>query len=297
MKLSWGARRLSAARIGSGALGFIRPGAEAALLAGVAIGCAQIGWRIVSPEAPDFSVAEAEPIETAQVAAPRSPFAPLGLVDATAPVAHAELSGVRVVGVRVAKVPDESGAVLIMGDGVQRSFLVGFEIAEGITLSDVAANHIVVSLGDEEQSLMLERPSTRAPSLALALMGVPQAMPAQQPVQVAHAGDVNARAVSMPVASLSADEPGDAASWLIATAGQVEMRAAKPFAWRAAGGMPDQFHKAGLQPGDLIISINGAGPADGRARLLSAARGPMSLTVERHTGERLALSLPAGISS
>jgi hypothetical protein len=110
-------------------------------------------------------------------------------------------------------------------------------------------------------------------------------------VQVAFAGDASAKAVSMPSA-----EPVDAAGWLVATAGQVEMRAAKPFAWRAATGMPDQFRKAGLQPGDLILSINGAGPADGQARLLAASRGPMSLTVERYTGERVALSLPAGIS-
>lgn len=291
MKLSWGARRLSAARIGSGALGLIRPGAEAVLLAGVAIGCAQIGWRIVSPEAPDFSVAEAEPVETAQVIARRSPFAPAGVVDSGAPTLHADLSGIRVVGVRMAKDPDQNGAVLIMGDGAQRSFLVGFEIAEGITLADVAADHIVVSLGEEEQSIMLERPAARAPSLALALMGVPQELPAERPAQVVLADNSSAKAVSMPSAP-----PVDAASYLVATSGQVEMRAAKPFAWRAAAGMPDQFRKAGLQPGDLILSVNGAGPGDGQARLLAAARGPMSLKVERYTGELVALSLPAGIT-
>lgn len=291
MKLSWGTRRLTAARLGSGALGLIRPGAEAALLAGVAIGCAQIGWRVVSPDAFDFSVADAEPVETVQATALRSPFAPLGAIEAGDPVMHADLSGIRVVGVRMAKEPDQSGAVLIMGDGVQRSFLVGYEIAGGVTLADVASDHIVVALGDEEQSLMLERPQARSPSLALALMGVPQDLPTEQPVQVAFAGDSSARAVSMPAA-----EPADAGSWLVATAGQVEMRAAKPFAWRAAASMPDQLRKAGLQPGDLILSVNGVGPADGQARLLAAARGPMSLKVERYTGERVALSLPAGIS-
>jgi general secretion pathway protein C len=289
MKLSWGARRLTAARLGSGALGLIRPGAEAALLAGVAIGCAQIGWRIVSPEVPDTAFTEAQPVQTTEATRLRSPFAPLGFVEAAE--THVDLSGIRVVGVRMAREPDQSGAVLIMGDGAQRSFLVGYEIANGVTLADVAADHIVVSLGEQEQSLMLERPQTRAPSLALALMGVPQQLPADQPTQVAFAGDGSAMAVSMPSA-----EPADAASWLVDTAGQVEMRAAKPFAWRAAAGMPAPFRKAGLQPGDLIISVNGAGPADGQARLLAAARGPMSLTVERYTGERVALSLPAGIS-
>lgn len=282
---------MSAARIGSGALGFIRPGAEAALLAGVAISCAQIGWRIVSPDAPDFSVAEAEPVETEQVTTLRSPFAPAGVVDPGAQAMQVDLSGIRVVGVRVAKEPDQSGAVLIMGDGVQRSFLVGFEIAEGVTLANVAADHIVVSLGEDEQSLMLERPVARAPSLALALMGVPQELPAEQPAQVVLADNSSARAVSMPSAP-----PVDAASYLVVTSGQVEMRAAKPFAWRAAAGMPDQFRRAGLQPGDLILSINGAGPGDGQARLLAAARGPMSLKVERYTGELVALSLPAGIT-
>ena len=291
MKMSWKTRRFTAARFGIGALGLIRPGAEAALLAGVAIGCAQIGWQVVAPETQDIALTESETVETAQAVQLRSPFAPLGFIEATE--THADLSGIRVIGVRMASDPDQSGAVLIMGDGVQRSFMVGFEIAEGVTLADVAADHIVVSLGDQEQPLMLERPQARAPSLALALMGVPQQLPTdtQQPVQVAFAGDSRAKTVSMPAA-----EPVDATSWLLVTAGQVEMRAAKPYAWRAATGIPDAFRKAGLNPGDLIISVNGAGPNDGQARLLAASRGPMSLAVERYTGERVSLSLPAGIS-
>jgi general secretion pathway protein C len=289
MKPSWVARRSLAARLGGGAVGLIRPGAEAVLLAGVAIGCAQIGWRIVSPDSAEVVFVDGGnfPVETSLVSEPRSPFAPFGAGDDSGLTPHADVSGIRLVGVRMSSRPESSGAVLILGDGLQRSFLVGYEIAEGVRLEEVASNHIVVSIGDQHESLMLERAAPAAPSLALALMGVPQEMPANQPVQMASAADASARAVSLPLGP-----SGDVASWLMSTAGQVEMRGGAAYGWRAASALPE----AGVQAGDLIVSVNGVGPNDGQAKLLAAARGAIALVVERRSGERVRLSLSSGIS-
>lgn len=289
MKSSWTARRSLVARWGGGAVGLIRPGAEAVLLAGVAIGCAQIGWRIVSPDTPEFAFTDASslPIEASLVSDIRSPFAPFGAGGANEVAPHADISGIRLVGVRMSSRADSSGAVLILGDGVQRSFLVGYEIAQGVRLEEVASTHIVVSIGDQHESLALERPTRAGPSLALALLGVPQNVPAGQPVQTASANDASAKAVSLPINSGAAT-----ASWLMSTAGQVEMRGGVPYAWRAVSALPE----AGVQAGDLILSVNGVGPGDGQARLLSAARGPITLVAERRSGERVRLSLSSGIS-
>lgn len=291
MKPSWTARRSLAARWGGGAAGLIRPGAEAVLLAGVAIGCAQIGWRVASPDTPAFPISRGDgpvpgAVETATGSS--SPFAPFGDVDAGDQAPRADISGIRLVGLRMSPKSEQSGAVLILGDGAQRSFLVGYEIAQGVRLEEVAANHIVVSIGDQRESLALERPTTRGPSLALALLGVPQDVPASQPVQVAAvATDGQAKAVSLPIGASS-----NTANWLMSTAGQVELRAGVPYGWRAASALPE----AGVHAGDLILSVNGVGPNDGQTKLLSAARGPVTLVTERASGERVRLSLSSGIS-
>lgn len=290
MKPSWSARRSLAARWGGGAVGLIRPGAEAVLLAGVAIGCAQIGWRIVSPDTPAFlSSGEYGPGQSSlETAASNSPFAPFGTAEAQGAAPHADISGIRLVGVRMSPKPEQSGAVLNLGDGVQRSFLVGYEIAEGVRLEEVGSTYIVVSIGDQHESLTLERATPQGPSLALALLGVPQELPDSPPVQTASADAAggDAIAVSLPIGAGEVT-----ASWLMSTAGQVEMRGGVAYGWRAAGALP----QAGVQAGDVILSINGVGPNDGQEKLLSAARGPITLIAERPSGERVRLALSGGI--
>jgi len=291
MKPSWAARSSLAARWGGGAVSLIRPGAEAVLLAGIAIGCAQIGWRIAAPDKPELAFSDTSPLaaEANLVSDIRSPFAPFGDHLAGDDTPHADINGIRLVGVRMSSEPDSSGAVLVLGDGVQRSFLVGYEIAQGVRLEEVASTHIVVSIGGAHESLALERATPTGPSLALALLGVPQSVPAgqQQPVQTASINDVSANAVSLPVTSNA-----NTAAWLMSTAGQIEVRGGVPYAWRAATALPE----AGVKAGDLIISVNGIGPGDGQAKLLSAARGPITLLAERRSGERVRLSLSSGIS-
>ena len=289
MKPSWGARRSLAARWGGGAVGLIRPGAEAFLLAGVAIGCAQIGWRIASPATPEFAFNDARSpaVEANPASDTRSPFAPFGVDAAGDDTPHADISGIRLVGVRMSSRAESSGAVLMLGDGVQRSFLVGYEIAQGVRLEEVASTHIVVSIGDDRESLALERAAPAGPSLALALLGVPQSPSSSQPIQTASATEFSANTVSLPIPSSA-----DTAGWLMSTAGQVEMRGNVPYGWRAATALP----AAGVQAGDLILSVNGVGPSDGQAKLLSAARGPITLIAERRSGERVRLSLSSGIS-
>lgn len=297
MKTSHPGGRSIAARWRGGALALIRPGAEMALLAGVAIGCAQIGWRIVSPELPDLSVADVSPDLAVESAAAdtRSPFAPLQFTEAASASVHADIGGIRVVGLRVAPRAEDSGAVLVLGDGAQRSFLVGYEIVEGVRLAAIESGHIVVSLGDDEQIIPLERAAPKGPSLALALLGRPQ--PAFEPStsMVASAapvwtGDGQAETVSLPLA-----QQQDIAGWLLATSGQVESRDGQPYAWRAAGAAPQQVADAGVQAGDLIVSVNGVGPASGQSRLISAATaGPITLEVERKTGQRVRLQVSRG---
>ena len=298
MKTSHPSGRSIVARWRGGALALIRPGAEMALLAGVAIGCAQIGWRVVSPELPDLSVTDISSDVAIESAAldTRSPFAPLHFAEAAGASVHADLSGIRVVGLRVAPRAQDSGAVLVLGDGAQRSFLVGYEIVDGVRLEAIESGHIVVSLGEDEQIIPLERATPSAPSLALALLGRPQPEFEPAATMVASAapvwtGDGQAEAVSLPLA-----QQQDIAGWLLTTSGQVESRNGQPYGWRAAGAAPQQVRDAGVQAGDLIVSLNGIGPNSGQSRLISAATaGPITLEVERKTGQRVRLQVSRGL--
>lgn len=297
MKSSQPMARAFVARWRGGALALIRPGAEMALLAGVAIGCAQIGWRIVSPELPDIAARDVSVDVSVDGKAPelRSPFAPLQFANAGGPGIQTDISGIRVIGLRVAPQAEDSGAILVLGDGAQRSFLVGYEIADGVRLEAIEAAHIVVSLGDVDQIIPLERAAPSGPSLALALLGRPQpsAMPAPMLVSSSTAqwqADGQARTVSLPL-----DQGQSPAGWLVTTSGQVEQRAGQPYAWRVAGALPQQVRDAGVQPGDLIVSVNGVGPSSDQAQLVAAATtGPITLEVERRSGQRVLLQVPRG---
>jgi len=299
MKTSHPIGRTFAARWRGGALALIRPGAEMALLAGVAIGCAQIGWRIVSPELPDLSVSDvaSEPVTEVATSSLRSPFAPMHFADASAANFQVDLSGVRVVGVRVAPRAEDSGAVIVLGAGAQRSFLVGHEIIDGVRLESVEAAHIVVSMGEDERIIPLERARPAAPSLALALMGLPQpefdGAPATSMASAAPAwsGEGGAETVSLPLG-----REQDIASWLLATSAQIETRNGAPYAWRAAASAPRQVITAGVEVGDLILSVNGAGPNTGQSELVSAASAsPLTLEIERKSGQRIRLQVTRGL--
>lgn len=274
------------------AVGLVRPGAEALLLAGVALGCAQLGWRLIAPEnvEPVVNSDTAEPSARNIVETMRSPFAPFASDDTN--TSHADISGIRLVGVRMSEREEQSGAVFTLGDGTQRSFLIGYEVASGVRLEGVAADHVVLAFAGGEQALALDRPQRAEPSLALALIGRsgPGVLVEDKTATVL-ASDTSAQAVSLP-----ASAGKEAANWLFATMGQVEVRNGAPYGWRAAASPPAQLVQAGIGPGDLIVSVNGAGPGAGQAALASAANGPLDVVVERRSGQRIKLTLVGGIS-
>lgn len=290
MKMSSKARRARRAVWSATALGLVRPGAEAVLLAGVAIGCAQLVWRIAVPENLDpvinASRENAEPQEAIAVAF-RSPFAPL--VESAAMPDHAELSAIRLAGVRVSTQPSHSGAILTLADGAQRPFLVGYEVMDGVRLASVAADHIVLSYESGEQIVSLDRPDrSEAPVFALAH---PPAI-SQQAAAAPAWPQGSAAAVSM---NMSETQQISAVSMLAAGA-RVEMRNGAPYGWRIAT-PPPVLAGGGLMAGDLVVSVNGAGPRDPAGLVAAASRRPLEVVVERAGGQRVSLQFLDGLPS
>lgn len=287
MKLSWGAGHSLAARWCGGALGLIRPGAEAALLAGVAISCAQLVWHVADSETGELVVDRAVAPQPVATAAPvRSPFAPFAGEQA-ASAQPAELAAIRLAGVRISDQPDRSGAVLTLADGAQRSFLVGFEIFAGVRLASVASNHVVLAWGGGEQVIELDgRPRTDAPLFALA---TPPSPPAT--TSVAWSGAEAVQSVSMQMA-----DPSSSLASMMANGVRLELRNGAPYGWRVLN-VPASLKQGGLTTGDLVVSVNGAGPVDGIAALSAAARRPLQLVVERANGQRVSLQFVDGLPS
>jgi len=262
--------------------GAVRPGVEALLLAAVALGCAQAGWTFLAPANAGASTAAStgdtddHHIEVAEI---RSPFAP----DASGAASHAVaamLSSVELLGVRSSTDPMRSGAMFTLADGAQRAFLVGQEVVDGVVLSDVEANFVILSYDGGEHRLDMSAPPTF--SFARAMMGQ-QSAPATTPV----AADVSA--ASPDQIALGESER----AWLASTLANVERRNGEAYGWRIAGSLPQAVTDAGLAEGDLVLAVNGAGPGDLGVIAAAARSNAVSLEIERG-GVRRTIRLTSG---
>lgn len=301
------------------ALRAVRPGAEALLLAAVALGCAQAGWSVLAPNsaiAVNTTSSEREPIRIDSVALV-SPFAPeYDNADETH-AAAALLSGIQLSGVRMSTDPSRSGAVLTLSDGAQKAFAIGDEIGEGARLAEVGADFVVVSYRGGEQNIAM----TTAPgfSFARAMMGLepaPGAPTLAQTLPASNAAVVNATVTpeagslaanvftaSSQTSQITTSEPAASSvaesspemTWLHAALAQMETDASGVSGWRLPNLLPQTALDAGLHGGDFIVSVNGALPGD-VAGLLAAGQSDAPVHIELlRDGARinLAVSLEA----
>lgn len=273
-----------------------RPAAEAALLAAVALGCAQMGMSALTANSAHSSSPDATSdagAPTPAAAAPiRSPFSPTA--NLAEPNGSSLLATLRVSGVRMADDEARSGAIFVLEGQDQRAFSVGQEVAPGVRLSAVAQDHITVAYEGAERRIAIEQAPQRF-SFARALMGEAQSAP--PPAEVRFLSDAPETApVSAPTPFTAHAAPPAAATlaaptmeaWLAATLSQVEAGATP--GWRIAGPVPDAAATAGLRSGDLVVSINGYGPERSAEAAGAAAQGVVRLEIVRD-GAPVAITL------
>ncbi len=293
------------------AVGVLRPAVEAAMLAAVALGCAQGGWALVAPGAADALSSDEGNLETEIVVAEiRSPFSPdATFVEGASNAAMAYLSTVRVVGVRMAGDPARSGAIIALQDGSQRAFLVGQELSAGIRLDEVRADGLVLSYEGGSKGLALASAPTF--SYANALMGR-TAAPAEAATQLTVASSSLTPQTLLPVSDgsspffapaapsqkltvASAEPQGVAAllalqpdigAWFANVAAQAQVGAEGV---RIDGPLPAAVANVGLRNGDVITAVNGVAIADRQGVLAAASTGAVELTVQRSGGSTVVL--------
>ena len=186
-------------------------------------------------------------------------------------------------GVTVNQASGGGSAIIAGADGVQTSYVVGQEIEAGAKLVGVAFDYVTVDRGGQREVLYLDQDRAKAAADASAAAN---AAPA-----------TGEGAMVMPSGSPSPPVPAPGTS--NAGLSPTSVRAGIGFAPRAVGGQVTGvlvspqgdgriFRQAGLQPGDVIRSVNGQaiGSAADLARLQSqlAPGARLTLGVERGAG-------------
>ena len=229
---------------------------EFALLGALGLALARLAWAIVTPVDP---VGNWQPQRS--LAAPDTSI--IGSFDPffrQASDAATEVSslGLTLLGTRVDTVSGRGSAIIGGSDGVQSSYAVGDEISPGVRLVEVSFDAVTIDSGGRRESLFLDQSSGSAPV-------TPQS-----------AGVVTQ-------ARLAAD---------ILVTPRLQGTAITGYVLTPKGS-GTAFLAAGLQPGDVLISVDGAPVAsitDPGALTRRLDAGGVGITVER-AGSRVNLQI------
>lgn len=232
---------------------------ELVMMALVAVLAARLMWAIVTPVSPVGAWADARRI------APPPPavagFDPFFRGNADPGPAIVTSLQLNLFGIRLNEADGGGSAIIeVPGDG-QQSYAVGEEIQPGVMLKAIAFDHIVIARGGIDEQLYMDQSDAVTPPAAVAATSVRPADAAA----FASAFTVGARTEGGRVTGVTMQPNGDGAA----------------------------FREIGLQPGDILVSINGQGvrSAEDVARTVAdmAPGGATSLEVERG-GRRVQLN-------
>lgn len=246
--------------------------AEIVLIALIAVQAARLIWVVIAPVGP-FGEWKARPAAmlTADPAllARFDPFFRLAVQPGTAVVTSLQL---KLFGVRVDQAMGRGSAIIAGPDGIQNSFGVGDEIVPGVTLKSVAFDNVTIDRGGTAEQLFLDQ------SVAAPVAGGGGATFATAPAPQPASG-----AAALTAAALRAG---------ITIQPSPSVRGATPRFALAPQGDGEAFRALGLQPGDVLTSINGQSVAnvDQAAQLLASPPpdGIATIAVER-AGQIIAL--------
>ena len=225
---------------------------EIVVVALLAVQLALLGWRLVQPQGPVGQPVLAYPVASAALSERFDPFA--GAVPATAPGSGAgstwKLFGTRVDG-------EGGSAILGRGDDRQAAWRAGETIAPGWVLERVATDHVLLRGGGG-----MQRVDVLQPAAATA-----RVMASSAPVAAAVTSDA-----TQVLAPASPDAAGIdlAAVRALAVAGlQPRQRDGQVAGYTlgAAASMP-LLRQAGLQPGDVLLGVDGMALDAGRLQAL-----------------------------
>lgn len=237
---------------------------ELAFLSLLAIQGARLAWMIVTPVDPVGDWRTADSLRRVAPAAPVGfdPFFRL-VGGGTAVVTALNL---KLFGVREDRASGRGSAIVALPDGTQRSFAVGEEIMPGVRLSAVGFDSITIDRAGTPEQLFLDQstpatdatPPTPAPTAASTstqIFATPEPAP-PPPSPAANQIQYQPRLEAGKVIGVTVNPQGNG----------------------------EAFRAAGLQPGDVIVSVNGqrvTGAEQARALANQVRGSQVSVEVER----------------
>ncbi|MFN4175678.1 type II secretion system protein N [Phenylobacterium sp.] len=222
------------------ALGVVRPrrlltAVEIALAAGLAVQAARLTWTLVTPLGPVGKALATAPVRPpAADLSILAQFDPFFRLPAAAPAGAAQSSGGGFVlyGVRV-QPGGRGSAILAASGGPQRFYDVGQEVEPGLILASVAADHVVLNRGGARLRVGFPRPTPGTVVLPMETLAP-------------------APAASGPGPAVNLDRLLDQATLL------PRMREGRPSGYQVVPrGGDDLLRAAGLQRGDVLLSVDG----------------------------------------
>jgi general secretion pathway protein C len=244
-------------------------GAEVALTMTIAVIAGRMVWTVLEPPA----WASAGDAATVSAAPRRAALAPI-LTDVDPfhraasggqPVLGAAVSApetmlnLQLFGIRAGQGGSPGSAIVATPDNVQGVFVTGQEIMPGVRLEQILPDRIVIRRNGVTEGLSFDRDKSAQMAEAPPAYPAPAAAPAEEPLRRL---DVDVRALVTALKVRPAERGGARGLLLEGSAD------------------PSVLEQTGLEPGDLLVSVNGTPAGDVGALSALAASGALRLTLE-----------------
>lgn len=204
---------------------------QALLLAALAVQAVRLLWIAFTPPGmPSASTVDMNPADPA----PPAPLASHG--DVFHPRSHdaAQATGYTLLGVRVVA---GGGSAILARDGRQTAYATGDEIAAGVSLAAVAADHVILRAGGRDRRIALTPPAASGLPAAHALpVGAPPEKKQAEPGTTA----VDPKALLTGTGLRPQREAGRITGYTVVPRGNEAL-----------------LREAGLQAGDVLLAVNG----------------------------------------
>lgn len=229
---------------------------------------ARMAWLILVPPAPFGAPAPpTAPDLAVATLAGSDPFLAADAVAVGADVSGLKLHAVRVSGVR------RGSAILAGADGQQASYAVGDEVVAGVVLAGIATDHVLLAAGGVRRRLGFAEDPAVAGSSATAVAALPGTQPVAAPSAAIDPQQLLAEAGLRPHS-----EGGRVTGYSVIPRGDGAL-----------------LRQAGLQSGDVLLSVNGQALTPERYQALAeelAGQQQITLTYQRD-GETRSTTLQA----
>lgn len=219
-------------------------GFEILLYAVLAIQAARLLWGVFAPIATATPTPATPPLQPVATLSGFDPFFP---DTATTGGGAGLLQGWSLFGIRRAADPSASTAILSQDGQPQAAFRVGDEVAPGLVLHEVGSGHVLLAHGSATQRLALPDAAPPLPSGAALPSAAPPAASAPVPAGGDSAVRVDPRELFTGAGLRAHRENGRVAGYTV-----------------MPGNNETLLRRAGLQPGDMLLDVNGRALEPGR---------------------------------